>query len=485
MYVVKRSVERHDTRSWKLCFFIIISSMLLIMTNGCMMVGPDYVRPTVSTPERYKGTVAETVTTSYLRSSWWEVFNDPDLNRFAEEFQQESLELQVAASRIDQAYAALRGVRADRYPSISQAGGVDRRGVSDNDQGGPPRQSSFTQYRIGLELGWELDLWGRVRRLVEANTAEVEISVALYEDVKLLLLAQLARNYFSLRFLDEEKKVLNDAVKTRQEHLSLADSRFKGGKTSELDVARAETELASTEAELARLDAPRVRFENAIAILIGKNASTFHIESESYRIDLPTIPVDIPMEIIEQRPDVAAAERALAASNARIGVATAEFFPKITLLSSGGLSGINSGDFFDWSSRTFSFGPDLSLPIFQGGRLQANLERAQAAHEEALTNFQQVVLESFRDIEDALATLNALQAENAAQERALVAAEKALHLSKVRYEAGGVSYIEVVDSQRERLTAKRRVVQIRGQRFEATVQLIQALGGGFNGGSNK
>ena len=481
MYVVKRSAESHDTRSWTLWFFIIISSMVLIMTNGCMMVGPDYVRPTVSTPGRYKGKVAETVTTSYLRSSWWEVFNDPDLNRFAEEFQQESLELQAAASRIDQAYAVLRGIRADKYPSISQTGGVDRRGVSDNDQGGPPRHSSFTQYRIGLELGWELDLWGRVRRLVEANAAEAEISVALYEDVKLLLLSQLARSYFSLRFLDEEKKVLSDAVETRREHLSLADSRFKGGKTSELDVARAETELASTEAELARLDAPRVRFENAIAVLLGKDASTFHIESRLYRNELPSIPVNLPMEIIEQRPDVAAAEHALAASNARIGIATAEFFPKITLLSSGGFSSINSGDFLGWSSRTFRFGPDLSLPIFQGGRLRANLERAQAAHDEALANFQQVVLESFRDIEDALATLSALQAEIAAQKKAVEAAEKALHLSKVRYEAGGVSYIEVVDSQRERLTAKRRAVQIRGQQFEATVRLIQALGGGYKG----
>ena len=445
------------------------------------MVGTAYHRPSISTPPTFKGEIPTSNYALYERSKWWEIFNDPNLTRFAEKVQQENLDLRAALARVDQAFASLRVARSDRYPSISQAGGIERSGLSDNDQGGPPRRSSFTQYRIGLELGWELDLWGRVQRLVEANTAEAEISVALYEDVKLILLSQLTRNYFSLRFLDEEKKVLSDAVKTRQEHLSLADSRFKGGKTSELDVARAETELASTEAELARLDAPRVRFENAIAVLIGKHASTFHIESQSYRNDLPTIPVGIPMEIVEQRPDVAAAERALAASNARIGVATAEFFPKINLLSSGGFSSINSGDFFDWSSRTFRFGPDLSLPIFQGGRLRANLKRTHEAHEEALANFQQIVLESFRDIEDALATLNALQNEIAAQEKAVVAAEKALHLSKVRYEAGGVSYIEVVDSQRERLTAKRRAAQIRGQQFEATVRLIQALGGGFKG----
>lgn len=445
------------------------------------MVGPTYYTPSSSTPPTFKGEISTGIDGLYERSRWWEIFNDPELNGFAEEVQEDSLELRAAAYRIDQAFASLRAFRSDRYPSISQTGGIERRGLSDNDHGGAPRNSSLTQYLIGLELGWELDLWGRVRRLVEADTAEAEISVAIYGDVKLILLSQLARNYFSLRFLDEEKKVLRDAVKTRREHLSLADSRFKGGKTSELDVARAETELASTEAELERLAAPRVRFENAIAVLIGKQASAFHIESQPFRIDLPTIPVGVPMEIVEQRPDVAAAERTLAASNARIGVATAEFFPKINLLSSGGFSSINSGDFFDWSSRTFRFGPDFSLPIFQGGRLRANLERTQAAHEEALTNFQQVVLESFRDVEDALATLNALHAEIAAQERAVVAAEKALHLSKVRYEAGGVSYIEVVDSQRERLTAKRRAVQIRGQQFEATVLLIQALGGGFKG----
>ncbi|MEM9478248.1 MAG: efflux transporter outer membrane subunit [Verrucomicrobiota bacterium] len=443
---------------------------------SCVVVGPDHVVPETGEPAQFKNKNLR----GSIQSDWWKSFSDRELNRLAAKIDKSNFDLQAALARRDQAEAALGVARAPLFPALGQNGEVQRNRASENDVAGQFGPSYSTQYRVGLALNWEIDLWGRIRRLVEAANADADAAQALVEDARLSLTSQLARNYFALRFLDAERVVLLDAVKIREENTERVRARFEEEVTSELDVARAETELAATKADLALLDGPRERFENAIAVLIGEQPSKFQISRKGYHGQLPVIPTGLPVDLLGRRPDVRAAERQLAASSARIGAAKAEFYPRLSLTGSGALSSIDASDFLSWSSRTFAFGPTLETPLFQGGRLKSNARRAEAEHREALANFQQAVLAAFRDVEDSLATLASLRSAATAQEAAVKASSKALELSDLRYEEGLVSYLEVVDSQRERLSAKRAAVQIRAQRFEAAVQLIQALGGGFD-----
>lgn len=429
------------------------------------------------------------------RPHWWRLFHDEKLNSLASRIDSENFQLRAGLARIEQAYAVLGISRSELFPYLNGDGSVKRIRVSENQVGQGGNQNTggvfgagggrggfenpYTQYRAALAATWEIDLWGRVRNAVrgaQADTVEIE---KLTEDLRLSLQSQLAQNYFALRFLDEEKRVLREALSTRRENLELATDRFEGGRTGELDVARAETELASTRADLARLDAPRTRLENAIAVLVGEPASNFDISPSPLDFRLPTIKTGVPMTVLANRPDVAAAIARLASTTARIGVAKAEFFPRVDLIATGGLSSVDSSDFFDWSSRTFTIGPEVTVPIFQGGRLRANLQRARAEQAEALADYQQTVVDALREVEDVLADLAALRAERSAQLQAVSASEKAVSLSNRRYEEGLVSSIEVIDAVREQLNAERRAVQIRSSQYEATVRLIQVIGGGM------
>lgn len=337
----------------------------------------------------------------------------------------------------------------------------------------------YNQYSVAMSLGYELDLWGRVRRLVEAGNANADASEISVDQVKLSLQAQLARSYFAMRFLDSEAEVLGRALATRKETLELSQERFEGGKTSELDVARAEAELASTRAQLVALEGPRAALENAIALLAGKNASNFSIAPQSIDSSPPSISAGSPAQLLGRRPDVWIAERNLAASSARIGIAKAAFYPKISLIGSGGLSSINSSKFLNYSSSEFAVGPQVDLPLFQGLRRKADYELAKSQHEEALANYQQTVLAAFADVENALASRRSANKEIAAQRDSVAASRKSFDLSNARYKEGISSSLEVVDAQRELLNAQRAEVQARGRAFEATVLLMQALGGGF------
>ncbi len=451
------------------------AALAATLLAGCQTT-PDLRMPDAASPAVFKGGSEGAA----LRADWWSVFHDGELNRLAKRLDGGNLQLQAALARADQAYAALGVARSEVFPNVNASGSVQRNRSSDNDLGGGFFSSYSTQYRAGLALGWEIDLWGRVRRLVEAGRAEADAADALVEDVRLALRGQLARNYFALRTLDQERQVLEDAVKTREENLKLAQRRFDGGITPELDVARADTELAATRSALASLRGPRTRLENSIAVLVGQAPSDFRLAERGLTARLPTIRAGVPMEMLAVRPDVAAAKARLVAAHARVGAARAEYFPKVSLIGSGGLSSINASEFLSWSSRTFALGPEVTLPIFQGGRLRANEKRARAEYAEAVANYRQAVLNALVDVENALADLASLQGQTGAQAQAVQAAERALALSNRRYEAGLVSSIEVVDAVREQLNAQRRAVQIRGQQFESTVQLIQGLGGGLS-----
>lgn len=453
-----------------------VKAMGLALALSSCTVGPRLTMPDAANPSAFKGgSSGQTVD----RPDWWTVFGDSTLSSLVQQIDDQNLTLRAALARTNQAYAALGVERGALFPAADLGGFISRNRNSGADLGGNFLGGYNTQYRSSLGVGWEIDLWGRVRSLVESRKAEAEAAGALENDVKLALQAQLVRSYHALRFLDEERRVLQAAVATREQNLKLAEDRFRGGLTSELDVARAETELATTRAELARLQAPRTKSENAIAVLVGRAPSDFELAPRKARLSLPQVRSGLPMEALSHRPDIAATQQTLRGANAEVGVAIAEFLPLFSLTGSGGLSSISSTNFLQWSSRQFNIGPEVSLPLFQGGRLRSGLKRARARHEEAVADYQQTVLEALREVEDALADLAALRTESSTQAGAVRASTRALDLSTQRYKEGLVSFIEVVDALREQLTAERRAVQIRGQQFEATTQLIQALGGGL------
>jgi multidrug efflux system outer membrane protein len=319
-----------------------------------------------------------------------------------------------------------------------------------------------------------------VRHLTASARAEAEATAANFESIRLALASDVAATYFTLRALDHELALVRDSVGLRRRTRELAQSRFANGTAAELDVARADTELATTEAELAALSNRRATLQNALAVLLGAPAPSFDFSTRSSQPPMPpVVPVGLPAALLERRPDIAAAERALSAANSRIGVAKAAFFPAISLTGSAGYASGEIDGLFKTDSRVWSIGPSLYLPIFQGGRNRANLARSRAVYDESVAVFRQRVLFAFREVQDALTAARFLAEQSAAQERALTAARRATALAQTRYDAGLVSYLEVIDAQRTSLATERASAQLAGLRLNTSVALIKALGGGW------
>ena len=442
------------------------------------MVGPEHSVPEMESAKKYK--TSSSTYASRVSKNWWREFGDTKLNSLMADLEKGNFDLRAAEGRRNQAYAALGIDRSQLYPNVSSGGSATRERKSENSNGGGAMQTYHNEYNVSMTLGYEIDLWGRVRRIVEAGKANATAAEISVDQVKLSLQAQLAKSYFALRFIDSEAEVLQETLKTRKESLKLASDLSDAGKSSDLDVARAEAQLASAQAQLVSLQGPRANLENAIAILVGKNASNFSISQQAINSKAPVVSAGTPVELLGRRPDVFIAERMLAASSAEIGIKEAAFYPKISLIGSGGYSSINSSNFLSYSSSKFSIGPNVDLPLFQGLRRKADVALAKAQHEEALANYQQTVLGAFADVENALAARTAAINEITAQQESVAASKKALDLSDARYREGVSSYLEVIDSQREMLNAQRSEVQARNRSFAATIQLIQALGGGFS-----
>jgi multidrug efflux system outer membrane protein len=337
---------------------------------------------------------------------------------------------------------------------------------------------------VPLDLSYEVDLWGHVRREFESARDDAQASLAAFYNVLLTLQTDVAQNYFSLRAMDAEIATVTRTLELRHEQVQLTRGRFEGGIGNDLDVAQAETELATTEADAAQLAQQRDQIENAIAILTGQNPSTFHLAALSnadtnWHPEPPQIPAGLPADLLERRPDVAQAERQLASANAKIGVAKAAFFPVLSLTASGGFLSGSVDDLFNMSSRIWTVGPSLSLPIFAGGRNRANLHRSQSAFAESTAAYRQQVLVAFGDVENGLSGIRHLTDQAAAQERAVENARRAAGLATERYRSGIVAYITVVDAEREALANERINAELAGQRLNAAVQLVKALGGGW------
>jgi multidrug efflux pump len=454
---------------------------------GSLTIGPDYRKPTNSVPNNYKAVELGQwkegrPLDSVPKGRWWEVFHDTNLNELESQALQANQSLKAAVSRVDQARATARVARSDLLPSLYLDPSYSRQRYSPNQA---PSYGPLTAntWQTPLDLSYEVDLWGRVRRGFESARAEAQGSLAAFGNVLLTLQADVAQNYFRLRALDAEIATVSGTIDLRKEQVRLVRSRFEGGIGNDLDIARAETELATTEAEAASLAQQREELENAIAILAGSNPSSFRVAAETagnWNPPTPEIPAGLPSDLLERRPDVAQAERQLASANARIGVAKAAFFPVLTLTGSGGYLSADVDTLFNWNSRTWSLGPSLSLPIFTGGRNKANYHRSKSVFEESVANYRQQVLVAFGEVEDSLSGIRHLADQSSAQQRAVTHARRAVDLATSRYTSGIVSYIEVVDASRDALQAERGNAQLAGQRLIAAVQLIKALGGGWN-----
>lgn len=455
---------------------------LAALVAGCNLT-PELKVPDVSMTERFKEDTAKTQWAAADQnagqvdtSDWWTVFNDTTLNGLQEQATSGNLDLQIAAARLNQTDALYRQANANLLPTINLGGNAGRGNFP---QGGKPNSNFLVQ----ANMAYEVDMFGRIRSQAAIARLNKEAQADLLNQATLLMHAQVAQTYFALLALDTERDLLQQTIKLRQDAQKLIKSRYENGETGEQDYLRAQAELASTEADLTALDRQRAITEHALAVLLGKAPAELIVANKKLPENLPLIPADIPAAVLQRRPDIAAAQKQLAAANAQIGVARAAFFPVLNLTAAGGLSSRELGDVFEWSSRSWMLGPlfgtALSLPIFDGGRRIAGLDLAKAGYEERVAQYRQSVLVAFQDTEDGLSSLR-LGAQQAEQlYRMADAATKANHLADVRYKEGETSYLDVLDTQRDALSAQRAYTRVQGQRFVDTVSLIRAMGGGW------
>jgi outer membrane protein, multidrug efflux system len=459
---------------------------------GCSVI-PAYDRPAVDTPTAFKEAPAGNAewkpaqpSEQVARGQWWAIFGDDTLNALETEALAANQDLKAAAARLSQSRAVLRDARSRQSPQVDAGFGPNRQRSSPASQGQPDDGSgrSLTLWRAQATIAYEVDLFGRVAAGVSAADAGAQQSEALLRSLQLALQADVAQAYFLIRELDAEQALYSGTVELRSEALRLVQRRFDEGDISELDVARARVELASAQSESLGIERRRANAEHALALLLGKAPADFSLERRPLeRVDAD-IPPGLPSALLERRPDIAAAERAMAAANARVGAAHAAFFPRLNLTGGLGYESSELGNLFQWSSRTFLLGPlvgtMLSLPIFDGGAREAGLERARAAYEEDVANYRQTVLNAFREVEDNLAGLRILADQTRTQSEAVQAATRAARLSQIQYREGSVSYLDVIDSDRSVLQQRRMASQLEGERARAAVGLIRALGGGWD-----
>lgn len=483
----------------------LIALASLFLFSGCVL-GPHYQGPPNDlVPVAFKNSrpwkKAEPADHE-TGGPWWKIFRDGELNWLEEQALQANQDLRLAAARIAEGRALSRVAAADFFPNVN----IDARGdrmrtsntlpfqkgklIGDNPFAGgggaateepiistQPLSTTQNDFRVPANLNWEIDLFGRVRHQYAAARAEAQAAEADFRAMQLSVTANVASQYFLLRALDAEMDVFDRTIKTRQDALKIADERLQAGLTSDLDVTRARADLANNQAARYAVERTRGQIENALATLLGVSASEVRMPRRPITGDAPRVPAGLPSELLERRPDVAAAERELAAANERIGVAVAAFFPRIQLTGAGGFESADLGLLFNAQSRFWQIGPSVSLPIFEGGRNTANLRAAKARYDQAQARYRQQVLVAFQDVETALSDLRTLSGQAEAQQRAVEAEQRTLELGQKQYEKGATNFLDVLDAERSLLQNQRTAAELLGQRMQATVQLIKALGG--------
>jgi NodT family efflux transporter outer membrane factor (OMF) lipoprotein len=468
---------------WKASFLPAVL-VPLIFLSGCT-VGPKYQTPTVQTPVAYKETKDWKVATpqdAAVREKWWEIYNDPQLNSLEEQVNVSNQTIAAAAASFLEARSLVREARSQYFPTVSTAPTItnERQNVFRTSTATSTSNPSFTNYSLPVDASWEPDLWGRVRNTVRANVAGAQASAADLQNTKLSIQAELAVDYFQLQGQDALIKLLDETVADYQESLRLNRVLFSTGIASDENVAQAETQLETAQALDTNLAILRAQLEHAIALLAGQPASSFSMPVGPFNSPPPDIPVGVPSQLLERRPDIAAAERSVAQANAQIGVATAAFYPNVTLSASGGLESTVISSLFTWSSRVWSVGPSLSETIFDAGLRRATVQQFQAAHDATVANYRNTVLTAFQQVEDNISELRILSVELGQQDTAVSSANRNLQLATDRYRLGIDPYLNVITAQTTLLSNQQTAVNLRILQMTASVQLIKALGGGWN-----
>ncbi len=466
---------------------LVLVGVLAAALGGCTTVGPDFKEPANAADASYRH-AASASQAAQLPAQWWTVFGDATLDQLEARALRDNPGVQAAAQRLLQAQAQLGVVRAGQAPNVSVGAGVSNSRTSSETSQGIAlggRSIEGNNFSVGASLSYELDLWGRVRRVVEASDAQALAAQIDRDGVLLLLSSQVAGSYWQLRGLDAELAILRDALEARREAQDLVEARFKAGLSNELDVSRARIERANAEADLHEVQRQRNTVEHALSTLVGASPSQpLTAAGQGGQLPLPpSIPVGLPASLLRQRPDLAASVAQLKAFNAQVGVAEGAFYPSLSLTSNFGFASEHLRDLASGGARQFSAGPlALSLPVFDGGRNRANLALSTARYEEAVANHQTRLLTALREVEDALSDLQGRQQQGEVQAQSQQAAARALLVAQARYERGVSTYLDVTDAQRNALAADRAASQIRTQRLLAAVSVARALGGGWQQG---
>ena len=468
----------------------VAAALILLSLAGCVAVGPNYRRPDVPVASAWKEQPPWRVADpkdSLPKGEWWKIFGDAELDGYESQAVQANQTIEAARNQLDQARASVQITQSGLFPQLVSGASAARSRISANEPTitGLPLASPSTQnnFIVPFNISWEADLFGGVRRSVESSSALYQSSAATVENVRLVVTSELAADYFSLRELDAEIAVVDDAVQYQQRALVLVNNRHEGGVASGLDVAQQETQLNATRTQATLLRQQRAQFEHAIAALVGVPASSFSVPVKPLTLSPPEIPLGIPSDVLERRPDVSQAERQMASQNAQIGVAKAAYYPGINLFLNGGVQSADLGLLLNAPSALWALGANVSQTLLSGGRRQAQLSFATSGYTASVATYRQTVLTAFQQVEDGISGLNVLSQAAQSQQQTVDAAQRALSIANDRYVGGLVTYLDVVTAEQTLLDNKRLATQILGQRLTTSVSLIKALGGGWDAAS--
>jgi NodT family efflux transporter outer membrane factor (OMF) lipoprotein len=470
---------------------LLLTTCALVL-GGCM-VGPKYRRPAAPVPQTYREPLPEGYkedqgwkqaqpSEAVLRGKWWEIYNDPALNALEEQVSVSNQNVLSAAAQFRAASDLVLSARSNLFPSVTAGTSIinSRQSQTIYSTGLSSFVQQRTTYTIPFNISWEADIWGSIRRTVTANVANAQASAAQLENARLSFQATLAEDYFSLHGIDGEEDLLERTNKSYEEFLQLTKDRYNAGIASDLDVAQAETQLDTTKAQLVDLGVARAQFEHAIAVLLGKPPSGFSIPRQILTVPPPPVPVSVPSVLLERRPDIASAERLMAAQNEQIGIAQAAYYPTVSLSATTGLQTGTISQWFTWPSKYWSVGPTVSETLYDAGRRHAQVLQARDAFDATIASYRQTVLNAFQQVEDNLAALRILSQEATAQDLAVKASERALSVSTDQYKAGTADYLTVITSQAIALANEQTAVNLLTRRMTSSVLLVEALGGGWN-----
>jgi len=461
-------------------------SLCVAMLSACA-VGPDYQRPQTAEPAQYKaaeGWRQANPSDALARGAWWELYGDRQLNELIEKLNSANQTVAQSEAQYRQAQALVRSARGAFFPTVDLNVSKNR-----SSQGTGSSSSSLSSSSSGIRdtysaqagVSWEADVWGKLRRGLEADTANAQASFADLAAMRLSQQSELVQNYLQLRVIDGQKRLLQDTVEAYRRSLKMTENQYRAGVSGKDAVAQAQTQLKGTEADMIDLIWQRAQFENAIAVLIGLPPAQFSLAESQDIPQLPQVPLALPSQLLERRPDIASAERSVMAANANIGVAKAAYYPDLTLSMNGGYSSSTYSNWISLPNRFWSVGPQLAMTLFDGGQRSAEVDRSEAAYDETVAKYRQTVLDGFREVENFLVQLKVLQDEAVVRQQALDAARESLRLTQNQYKAGLIAYIDVVVTQAAALNNERSNLDLLQSRLLASVQLIAALGGGWDG----